>query len=68
MTNAWTGSVNKGTEPNTVIVTISDNWGWEITLHGTLAPGGGYPLTGTLGAPPAALRIPAIDGEEPRNA
>ena len=63
MTARWTGTVTKGTEPNTVVVTVRDTWGWEITLHGTLQASGGYALAGTLGAPPACLRVPALDGE-----
>lgn len=63
MSAQWTGTVDKGSDPNTVVVVVRDGWGWTATLRGTLKPGGGYALVGTLGEPPAALRIPAIDGE-----
>lgn len=65
MSTTWTGTLTKGAEPGTVTGTLTDRWGWSVTLHGTLQPGGGYVLTGTLGEPPAALRVPAIDGEGP---
>lgn len=60
---SWTGTVDKGHAPNTVVVVVRDRWGWEITLHGTLKPGGGYALAGDIGPPPECLRVPAIDGE-----
>ncbi len=63
MTDAvWTGELRKGDMPGTVVGQMSDKWGWVVTLHGTLQPGGGYAITGTLGEPPACLRVPAIDG------
>lgn len=59
----WTGTLSKGTEPNTVVVVVRDSWGWEITLHGERGPDGTYPLSGDIGPPPACLLVPAIDGE-----
>jgi len=50
---AWTGTLAKGIEPGTVVGELVDSWGWKITLHGTLQPGGGDP--------PECLHLPAID-------
>lgn len=49
--------------PN-VIGEIADEWGWKIQLLGVPGKHDGVPsfiITGTLGEPPAWLRIPAID-------
>jgi hypothetical protein len=59
----YTGTLAKGTEPNTVVGTLTDSWGWTIELRGTLDPATRtYALTGTLGPTPAALHIDTIDG------
>ena len=64
MTDAiWTGTVDKGPEPNTVVVVVRETWGWEITLHGTLQAGGGYACVGEIGPAPECLRVPSLDGE-----
>jgi hypothetical protein len=65
----YTGTLAKGTEPGTVVGSITDSWGWVIELRGVLDPETrAYVLTGTLGPTPAALHIATIDGpraEEP---
>jgi hypothetical protein len=65
----YTGELRRGTEPNTVVGEIRDQFGWVIHITGTLDPATrAYALTGTLGATPAALHIATIDGpraEEP---
>jgi hypothetical protein len=59
----YTGELRRGTEPNTVVGSITDSWGWVIELRGTLNPvTRGYVLEGRLGATPPALHIAAIDG------
>lgn len=63
MTTVWKGTLTKGTEPNTVTGSLTDSWGWSVAIHGERQADGSYVLTGTLGAPPDSLRIPAIDGE-----
>ena len=60
-TAPWTGTLSRGTEPNTVVVVVRDTWGWEITLRGERAADGTYPLAGDIGPPPACLRVPALD-------
>jgi hypothetical protein len=62
----YTGSLKRGNAPGTIIGVLVDRWGWEIYLLGTRNDSGGYTLTGTLGEPPAALRIEAIDGPAPK--
>lgn len=59
----WKGELRKGSDPGTVVGTLTDRFGWTVSLHGTLQPGGGYSLTATLGDPPESLRVTAIDGE-----
>jgi hypothetical protein len=65
----YTGTLSKGTEPNTVVGEIRDQFGWVIELRGTLDPATReYRLEGRLGPTPAALHIDTIDGpraEEP---
>jgi hypothetical protein len=65
----YTGTLTKGTEPNTVVGFIADPFGWRIELRGTLDPATReYRLEGRLGPTPAALHIATIDGpraEEP---
>jgi hypothetical protein len=59
----YTGELTKGTEPNTVVGEIRDQFGWPIILTGVLDPATrAYVLTGTLGPTPAALHIATIDG------
>lgn len=59
----WTGTLSKGTEPNTVTGQLTDAWGWSVTLHGERQADGSYRLVGTLGEAPACLRVLAIDGK-----
>jgi hypothetical protein len=59
----YTGELRRGTEPNTVVGSITDSWGWTIELRGTLDEATRtYVLTGTLGPTPPSLHIEAIDG------
>jgi hypothetical protein len=63
----YTGELRRGTEPNTVVGEIRDQFGWPIILTGVLDPATrAYVLTGTLGPTPPSLHIAAIDG--PRSA
>ena len=64
MTARYAGFLRRSNDGNGIVGEIRDPWGWCITLTGM--PGErdgarGYVLTGTLGEPPAALRIPLID-------
>jgi hypothetical protein len=59
----WNGELRKGETAGTISGKLVDSWGWQVTLHGEMQPGGWYKLTGTIGAPPETLRVPAIDGE-----
>ena len=57
----WTGTLRRGAEANTVEGVLRDSWGWAVTLTGTRQDDGSYVLTGTLGEPPASLRVPLLD-------
>ena len=59
----WRGELRKGDAPGTIVGRMSDKWGWCVAIHGERQADGSYALTGTLGEPPACLRVPAIDGE-----
>jgi hypothetical protein len=62
MTDAiWTGTLQKGTEPGTVVGELRDRFGWVVTIRGVLQHGGEYRLEGVLGDPPPALRIHGLD-------
>jgi hypothetical protein len=65
----YTGELRRGTEPNTVVGEIRDQFGWPIILTGVLDTATReYRLEGRLGPTPPSLHIAAIDGpraEEP---
>jgi hypothetical protein len=56
----YTGHLRRGSDPDTVVGVIQDEWGWKITLVGTRHPSGGYILAGTLGDTPKFQRIAAL--------
>lgn len=63
-TTKYTGRLLPGPGPGEVQGWLEDEWQWRITITGVRdTAGGGYLLTGTLGDPPKALRVPAIDDE-----
>ena len=63
-TTKYTGRILPGPGKDEVHGWLTDAWGWSITITGVRdTAGGGYLLTGTLGDPPKALRVPAIDDE-----
>lgn len=57
----WHGILRRGEKAGTVVITIVDTWGWEITLHGVQQADHTYKLEGSVGPPPASLRIAGID-------
>jgi hypothetical protein len=58
----WTGWIKKGELPGTIVGELRDSWNWVVTLAGSIdKESGGYSLQGRLGAPPATLRVEAID-------
>lgn len=60
-TNHYTGRLTRAAD-GTITGELRDSFGWPIALTATRDPNGsGYILTGTLGEPPANLRIPALD-------
>ena len=63
MTARYTGWLKRG-DNGTVEARITDEWGWSIDITGRFDEATRqYVLTGLLGEPPAALRVPAIDTE-----
>jgi hypothetical protein len=66
MSGEWTGFIRRSADG--ISGELRDEWGWVVRLRGTRQPDGSYALTGTLGDPPAALRIGAIDGPPPEEA
>jgi hypothetical protein len=63
VTAKYAGTLTRGDAQGVVVGTLRDEWGWTIELRGVLDPETRqYVLTGTLGAPPDALRVDAIDG------
>jgi hypothetical protein len=60
VTARYTGHLDR-TADGQLTWSIRDPWGWEISGTAAKDPAGGYSLSGTLGPPPASLRIPAID-------
>jgi hypothetical protein len=61
----YTGHLRKGAEPGTIEGEIVDRWGWKILINGRRTDDG-YALTATV-SDPGSLRVPAIDGEEPKS-
>lgn len=61
VTTTYTGTLRR--IDGQIVGSIVDNFGWEITLHATPDPAGGYTLTGTLGEPPPDFWLDVIDGE-----
>ena len=60
----YTGWLKKGTETGTIVGELTDRWNWRIAIAGTFDEATRqYVLTGTLGEPPAALRVAATDAE-----
>jgi hypothetical protein len=56
--------MRKGEETGVVVGEATDEWGWVIKLRAVYDPvARQYVGEGTLGDPPEALRVPAIDGE-----
>ena len=63
MTARYTGWLKRG-DNGTVEAELCDEWGWRIAITGTFDEATRqYVLTGTLGEPPAMLRVAAIDTE-----
>lgn len=58
----WTGWIKRGELPGTIVGFIQDEWGWVVTLAGSIdKESGGYSLQGRLGPVPDSLRVEAID-------
>ena len=64
MTARWTGTMKRDAETGEIRWTLRDEWHWEVSGTATRDADGGYVLDGTVQAPPACLRVPAIDGED----
>jgi hypothetical protein len=64
MTAPWTGFLRRSADGEGIEGELCDAWGWRVTITGTRGARDGvrgYILTGILGEPPKALRVPAVD-------
>ncbi len=59
----WSGTLRRGTEPNTIVGEIADSIGsYSIAITGTRGPDGSYALVGVPAPCPDWLALPGEEG------
>lgn len=58
----WTGTLRRGTEPDTIVGILTDTFGFTIAITGTRTAEG-YTLVGVPGSTPEAYSLPGDDDE-----